>query len=51
MENKTKPGEIKAERLMKAIELTERAQFYLREIQAEILLRPSEHASLLLQAL
>jgi hypothetical protein len=36
VENKTKPGEIKAERLRKAIELTERAQFYLREIQAEI---------------
>jgi hypothetical protein len=50
VEKKTKPGEIKAERLRKAIELTERTQFYLREIQAEILLRPSEHASFMLQA-
>jgi hypothetical protein len=35
-EKRTNPGEIKAERLRKAIELTERTQFYLREIQAEI---------------
>jgi hypothetical protein len=35
-EKRTNPGEIKAERLRKVIELTERTQFYLREIQAEI---------------
>lgn len=34
------PGEIQAERLKKVIELTGKTQFYLREIQAEILLRP-----------
>jgi len=35
-EKRTNPGEIKAESIGKAIELTERTQFYLREIQAEI---------------
>ena len=36
---KAPPSEIQAERLRKAIELTERTQFYLREIQAEIFLK------------
>ena len=48
-------GEIKAERLRKAIELTERTQLYLREIQAEIPLQALpmavKKASFLLQAL
>jgi hypothetical protein len=43
-------GEIQAERLRKAIELTERTQLYLREIQAEILVRPSLVASFLFQS-
>lgn len=44
------PSEIQAERLRKAIEFTGRAQFYLREIQAEIILKPSLGASLMFQA-
>lgn len=47
-------GEIQAERLRKAIEITERTHLYLREIQAEILLRalviPAKKPSLMLQA-
>ncbi len=48
-------GEIQAERLRKAIELTERTQLYLREIQAEIPLQvlpmAAKKASFPLQAL
>jgi len=44
------PGEIQAERIGKAIELTERTRLCLREIQAEIFLRPSCIASLILQS-
>jgi len=43
-------GEKQAERLRKAIELTERTQLYLREIQAEILVKPSLVASFLFQS-
>jgi hypothetical protein len=43
---KAAPSEIQAERLRKAIELTGRTQFYLREIQAEIIFNPSSRASL-----
>jgi len=47
-------GEIQAERVRKAIEWTERTYLYLREIQAEILLRPlaipMKKASLMLPA-
>jgi hypothetical protein len=43
-------GEIPVERLRKAIELTERTQLYLREIQAEILVKPSLVASFLFQS-
>lgn len=43
-------GEIQAERLRKAIELTERTRLYLHEIQAEILVRPSLVASFLFQS-
>jgi ferric-dicitrate binding protein FerR (iron transport regulator) len=47
-------GEIQAERLRKAIEFTERLHLYLREIQAEILLKafvlPVQKASFILQA-
>lgn len=43
-------GEIQAEMLRKAIELTGRTQFYLREIQAEIILKPSCTASLMFQS-
>jgi hypothetical protein len=49
-EKRTNPGEIKAERLRKAIELTERTQLYLREIQAEILPKPPWIGSLILQS-
>jgi len=45
------PSEIQAEKLRKAIELTGRTQFYLREIQAEIIVKPSFRASLMFQAL
>ncbi len=44
------PSEIQAEKLRKAIELTGRTQFYLREIQAEIIVRPSRRASLTVQS-
>lgn len=48
------PGEIQAERLRKAIEFTERVYLFLREIQAEILLKalvlPVKKASFILQA-
>ncbi|MEW6376333.1 MAG: hypothetical protein AB1502_11175 [Thermodesulfobacteriota bacterium] len=44
------PSEIQAERLRKAIEFTERTQLYLREIQAEILVKPSLVASFLFQS-
>jgi hypothetical protein len=44
------PGEIQAERVRKAIELTERTHLYLREIQAEFILKPSCRASLMSQA-
>lgn len=37
--------EIQAERLSKAMELTEKTWFYLREIKAEILLKPPSEAS------
>jgi hypothetical protein len=47
---KAPPSEIQAERLRKAIELTGRTQFYLREIQAEFILNPSLGASLMFQA-
>ena len=40
------PGEIQAERLNKVIEMTEKTWFYLREIKAEILLKPSSGTSL-----
>jgi hypothetical protein len=39
------PSEIEVERLNKVIELTEKTCFYLREIKAEILLKPSSGAS------
>ena len=49
------PGEIQAERIGKVIELTERTQLYLREIQAEIPLQAlpmaAKKASFPLQAL
>ena len=48
-QQKATPSEIQAERLRKAIELTERTQLYLREIQAEILVKPSWVASFLFQ--
>ncbi len=38
-------AEIQAERLTKAMELTEKTWFYLREIKAEILLKPPSEAS------
>ncbi len=47
---KPTPSEIQAEKLRKAIELTGRTQFYLREIQAEIIVKPSFRASLMFQA-
>ncbi len=47
---KPSPGEIQAEKLRRAIELTERTQVYLREIQAEIILKPSFRASSMFQA-
>lgn len=37
VQSKATPSEIQAEKLSKAIELTCRTQFYLREIQAEII--------------
>jgi len=40
------PSEIQAERLNKVIEMTEKTWFYLREIKAEILLKPSSGTSL-----
>jgi len=43
-------AEIKAERIGKLIELTERILFNLREIKAEILLKPSWRASLIYQS-
>jgi len=49
-QNRVTPSEIQAERLRKAIELTGRTQFYLREIQAEIFLRPLCIASLTVQS-
>jgi len=45
------PAEIQAQRLSKAIELTEKTWFYLREIKAEIILKPSCTASLVFQSL
>jgi hypothetical protein len=50
VQNKATPSEIQAEKLSKVIELTERTQFYLREIQAEFILKPSCTASLMFQA-
>jgi hypothetical protein len=47
---KATPSEIQAEKLRKAIELTGRTQFYLREIQAEFILQPSCRAPLMFQA-
>jgi hypothetical protein len=44
------PSEIQAERLKKAIEFTGRTQFYLREIQAEMIVKPSFRASWMFQA-
>jgi hypothetical protein len=49
-QKKATPSEIQAEKLRKAIELTGRTQFYLREIQAEIIVNPSFRASLRVQA-
>jgi len=49
-QKKVTPGEIQAERLSKAIELTEKTHLYLREIQAEILVKPSLVASFLFQS-
>jgi hypothetical protein len=45
------PSEIQAERLNKVIELTEKTCFYLREIKAEILLKPSSGASWMFSSL
>jgi hypothetical protein len=50
VQKKVTPSEIQAERLSKAIELTERTQFYLREIQAEFIPKPSLGASLMFQS-
>jgi hypothetical protein len=50
VQKKVTPSEIQAEKLSKAIELTERTQFYLREIQAEFIPKPSLEASLIYQA-
>jgi hypothetical protein len=50
VQQKATPKEIQAEKLRKAIELTRRTQFYLREIQAEIIVRPSFRASLRFQS-
>jgi hypothetical protein len=44
------PGEIQAEKLRKAIELAGRTQFYLREIQAAFIVKPSCKASLMFQS-
>jgi len=49
-QKKATPSEIQAERIRKAIELTGRTQFYLREIQAEIIVKPSSRASLMFQS-
>ena len=49
-QQKATPSEIQAEKLRKAIALTGRTQFYLREIQAEIMINPSLRASLMLQS-
>jgi len=49
-QNKATLFEIQAERLRKAIELTGRTQFYLREIQAEFLVQPSLGASFVFQS-
>ena len=49
-QQKAPPSEIQAEKLRKAIELTGRTQLYLREIQAEFILKPSCTASLMFQA-
>jgi hypothetical protein len=50
VQSKATVSEIQAERLRKAIEFTGRTQFYLREIQAEFILKPSLGASLMFQA-
>jgi len=50
VQKKATPSEIQAEKLRKAIELTGRTQFYLREIQAEFILKPACTASLMFQA-
>ena len=44
------PGEIEAEKLRKAIEFAGRTQFYLREIQAAFIVKPSFKASLMFQS-
>lgn len=49
-QKKVTPSEIQAEKLSKAIELTEKTRFYLREIQAEFILKPSCRASLMFQS-
>jgi hypothetical protein len=49
VQSKATVSEIQAERLRKAIEFTGRTQFYLREIQAEFILKSSLGASLMFQ--
>ncbi len=50
VQTKVSPPEMQAERLRKVIGLTGRIHLYLREIQAEFLLKPSLGASLVFQA-
>jgi hypothetical protein len=50
VEKSKSSSEIQAERLKKAIEFTERIYLYLREIQAEFILKPSCAASLMFQS-